>query len=393
MRPSFRSALTALALAASLWLGGGASAPFAWAAEQVSVRLEISTLAPQAVIDHLHAHATDDWLATLFPQFDPADRERIRLMAIERTPRGVRVRIEFKEDVKDPARFRVPLEAALEQLAKSLPRPYSYSLKEAPPPPEPPRIPWGWVGGAALMGVLLWLLSRRRPPFLSQPRFGGLPMAGLLPAGLGMGGKFLELQSAPCQAMGVMVRELTLAASLEGREIALASTGDPSALAVVTAALGISLVREGKRVLVMDFLGDDSVLAEVLEEADDEVLSESGDFATLRHTGIPDLDLMTALPWPEREDPLLPKALSASYDWTLMVLPEGRYLANAPTFPVFSGNVGSWAVWRERFKAWQRKSRLLGAILVGVPVSAEVRDRMLARSYFERIRRLEKTVT
>ena len=393
MQPLFRSAVTTLALAASLWLGAGASAPFAWAESQVSVRLELSTLAPQSIVDDLHARASDDWLSTLFPQFSPEDREKIRLMAIERTPRGVLVRIEFKEDVKDTSRFRAPVEVGLEQLAKSLPRPYSYTMKEAATPPESPRVPWLGLGLAVVaVALALALLKRRRQGFLAQPRFGGLPMAGVLPAGIGMGGKFLELQSAPCQTMGVMVRELTLATSPAGHEVAIASTGDPASAAVVTAALGISLVRDEQRVLVVDFLGDDSVLSDVLEESDDDSLLETGDLATLRHTGIPDLDLMTALPWPEGEEPLLPRALLATYDWTLLVLPEGRFVAGMPTFPVFSGPVGPMAALRTRFAAWKQKASLLGAILVGVPLPAEVRDRMLARSYFERIRSLEKVV-
>jgi len=195
--------------------------------------------------------------------------------------------------------------------------------------------------------------------------------------------------------MGVMVREMTLAASAsreqaEVREVAIASTGDHASAAVVTAALGISLVREGHRVLVVDFLGDESLLSEVLEEADDDSLLESGDLATLRHTGIPDLDLMTALPWPEGEQPLLPRALTATYDWTLLVLPESRFMAQSPTFAVFSGPTSTISAWRTRLAAWRQKAPLLGAILVGVPLPAEVRDRMLARSYFERIRSLEK---
>lgn len=398
MRLSLRSAATSLALAASLSLGAWASAPAAQADEQVKVRLELSTLAPPSIVQALHDAASDDWLETIFPQLSPQDRARIGLMAVERTPRGVIVRIDLKEDVSDPASIRQPVEAALEQLAQSLPRPYSYSMKETPAPPEPLRIPWGWLGLVAGLGALLAVVMRsvkRRPKFLAQPHFGGLPMAGVLPAGVGMGGKFLELQSAPCQTMGVMVREMARASWAkhglpETREVAIASTGDLAAAAVVTAALGISLVRDGSRVLVVDFLGDDSVLAEVLEEADDDSLMESGDLATLRHTGIPDLDLMTSLPWPEGQQALLPRALIANYDWTLLVLPEGRFLAKTPSFAVFSGPTSPLAAWRVRVEAWKQHAYLLGAVLVGVPLPAEVRDRMLARSYFERIRSLEK---
>ncbi len=390
--------LAALALAASLWLGGGAGAPPVWAEEQLSVRLELSTLAPPSIVQALQERASDDWLSSLFPLFSPEDRDRIRLMAVEHTPRGVRVRIDLKEDVKETASLRLPVEAALEQLAQNLPRPYSYSMKEAAPPPEPPRIPWAWLAGIGGVALLLLLLVKRRPGFLSQPRFAGLPMAGVLPAGLGMGGRFLELQSAPCQTMGVMVREMALAAfppteAREVREVAIAATGDPAAAAVVTAALGISLVRDGKRVLVVDFMGEDSVLSEVLEESDEsDSPLETGDLATLRHTGIPDLDLMTALPWPEGEAPLLPRALAASFDWTLLVLPPGRFVAEVPNFPVFSGPTSPLAAWRTRLAAWKQKAPLLGAILVGVPLPPEVRERMLARSYFERIRSLEKVL-
>lgn len=404
MRPRIRPAVFSLALAASLWLGAGASAPAAWAEEQVIVNLELSTLAPASIVETLQARASDDWLSSLFPQFSPEDRERIRMMAIEPTPRGVRVRIDLKEDVKDPERFRVAVEAALEQLAQNLPRPYSYSLKETEPPRKPARLPIAWLAAAGGLGLALLLLARRRPAFLSQPRFAGLPMAGILPAGLGMGGKFLELQSAPCQTMGIMVRELALADSAQTvgpaqrpvRQLAIAATSDPASAAVVTAALGISLVRDGKRVLVVDFLGEDSVLSEVLEESDDaDSPVETGDLATLRHTGIPDLDLMAAYALPEAEDPdmqLVPRALTENYDWTLLVLPAGRFVRETPTFPVFSGPTGKLSAWRMRLDAWRQKAVLRGAILVGVPVPDEVRERMLARSYFERIRSLEKVI-
>lgn len=404
MRPRIRPAAFLLALAASLWLGAGASAPAAWADEQVVANLELSTLAPASIVETLQARASDDWLSSLFPQFSPEDRERIRMMAIERTPRGVRVRIDLKEDVRDSERFRVAVEAALEQLALNLPRPYSYSMKETEPPRKPIRFPIAGLAVAGGLGLAFFLLAKRRPAFLSQPRFAGLPMAGILPAGLGMGGKFLELQSAPCQTMGIMVRELALADTSQAagptqrpvRQLAIAATSDPASAAVVTAALGISLVRDGKRVLVVDFLGEDSVLSEVLEEsepADSPV--ERGDLATLSHTGIPDLDLMAAYALPEAEEPgvpLVPRALTENYDWTVFVLPSGQFVPGIPAFPVFSGPTSKLSAWRMRLDAWRQKAALRGAILVGVPVPDEVRERMLARSYFERIRSLEKVV-
>lgn len=397
MRPLLRSTLVSLALAASLMGGGGASAS---SDEQVLVSLELSPLAPAAIVQALHDRADEDWLAQIFPEYAPADRDLIRMMAIERTPRGLRVRIDLKPEAGKTDRFRVPVEASLEQLAQGLPRPYSYSLKEAPPPP-PPRKPFPWAWGAGLgaagLGALL-LFARRRPAFLSQPRFAGLPMAGVLPAGLGMGGKFLELQSAPCQTMGVMVREL--ARAYHGRRgpadgqggmvLAVAPVDAPAAGAAVTAALGISLVRDGMRVLVVDLLGEDSVLSEVLEEGDAaDSLMGTGDLAALSHTGIPDLDLMAAHFTADGEVPLLPPALTRNYDWILLVHASDRYLADMPTFPVFSGPMPRLSVWRTRLAAWRRQTPLLGAILMGVPLPDEVRERMLARSYFERIRALE----
>jgi hypothetical protein len=379
---------------------GSGTASAASPDEQVIVSLELSTLAPASIVQVLHDRANDDWLATIFPEFAPADRDMIRMMAIERTARGLRIRIDLKPDAGQTARFRVPVEASLEQLAQSLPRPYSYSMKERKEnaPSQPPaRFPWPWLAGLGGLGLLALLLAwKRRPAFLSQPHFGGLPLAGALPAGLGLGGKFLELQSAPCQTMGVMVRELALAErarSGEKREhegLAIASTGDPASAAVVAAALGISLVRDGKRVLVVDLLAEDSVLAEVLEESDSaEPLMGTGDLAALNHTGIPDLDLMTANLGPDGDLPPLPPAVTQNYDWTLLVHPDGCFIPGMPTFPVFSGPTSRLTVWRERLAAWRQKAPLLGAILVGVPLPDEVRERMLARSYFERIRALE----
>lgn len=400
MRPLLRSTIAALALSASL-LGGGAEARAA-SDEQVIVSLELSTLAPASIVQALHERADEDWLALIFPEYESADRDLIRMMAIERMPRGLRVRIDLKPEAGNTERFRVPVEASLEQLAQGLPRPYSYSLKESAPPPPPRKpFPLAWVGGAGLGAAALvafLLAAKRRPAFLAQPHFAGLPMAGVLPAGIGMGGKFLELQSAPCQTMGVMVRELTRAhqareseaSEANGLVLALAAVDSPAAGSAVAAALGISLVRDGRRVLVVDLLGEDSVLSDVLEEADGvDSLMGKGDFAALSHTGIPDLDLMAASLGPDGAAPLLPPALTGNYDWTLLVLPAGHYLPDMPTFPVFSGPAPRLAAWRARLAAWRRQTPLLGAILMGVPLPDEVRERMLARSYFERIRAIE----
>ncbi len=382
-------------------LAVGASPTPVRAEEQVAVSLELSTLAPATIVQALQEGATDDWLGSLLPSFSDEDRDLIHMMAVERTPRGVRVRIDLKEDVDATATYRAPVEAALAQLAQTLPRPYSYTMKEAKPPREESRVPWPWLLGIMGLGGLL-LILRRRPAFLSQPYFRGLPMAGFLPAGVGMGGKFLELQSAPCQSMGAMVRKMALhsleedaeASDGENRMLAIASTGDPAATAVVTAALGISLVRDGHRVLVVDFLGADSVLSDVLEESDDDdSLAETGDHAALRHTGIPDLDLMTAQSLSgtrgiQKGEPLLPRSLTDHFGWTLLVLPQGSFVPILPTFPVFSSPTSQLAVWRTRLLAWRQKARIRGAILVGLPLSNDVRERMLARSYYERIRSL-----
>lgn len=388
MRRLLGSTLAKLALASALFLGAGATAPPALADEQLVVGLELSTLAPPSIVEAFHQAASDDWLTSLYPQFAAGDRAQIRIMAVERTARGVRVRIAFKEDLRDTSAFRTPVEASLAQLAQGLPRPYSYTMKDRTPAPASPRPRWEWLIGLGVL-ALLALLFKRRPGFLSQPSFGGLPMAGVLPAGLGMGGKFLELQSAPCQTMGVMVRETALARGTQ--RVALATTEDPDATAVVAAALGISLVREGDRVLVVDLLGEDSVLADVLDESDEgDPVGEDGNPAVLRHTGIPDLDLLDGMSFPDSGQPMIPSALLEHFDWTLLLLPKGKFVAEAPTFMVFTGPTSPVATWRARLGAWLGKAPLLGAILVGVPLPDDVRDRMIARSYFERIRRLEE---
>ncbi|HEY9899771.1 MAG TPA: hypothetical protein V6D00_11365 [Pantanalinema sp.] len=406
-RPGFRPLLvllaSAIALLASLALGPGALA-----AEAV-LRLEYSPLAPARDVRAVQGLAAGRWLGEVYTAF-PADlKPKIGLISVENIPNGVAFHLDVQASGGTRDRAVAIAMQRLKELADASPVHYAYrlsgegiSLSTTPPSAEPatpgasPGVPLRLgvsrralgMGAAAVAlltaAALAVYFALRRRSFLSLPAFFGLPVIGILPAGLGMGGRFLELQAPACQALGVFFRRFAALHKPPFREAGVFALGDLDASAGVSAALGIALTHDRGRVLVVDLAGEASNLPAMLEETDD-----AGEFASdgaLRATSIADLDLLTGLVAVGGMRPPLPADLLKRYRWVIYHTAVAQPLKGLRHVMVLSGEVGAKEAVLGRRLAWRRAATLMGVALVGVPLSARVRDGYMARFYFEKLK-------
>ncbi|HEY9854529.1 MAG TPA: hypothetical protein V6D05_02240 [Stenomitos sp.] len=364
----------------------------AWAAEAV-LRLEYSPLAPAGDVHALQAEAAEAWLGTLYVSMPEDLRPKVQLISLENLEHGVAFHLEVAGSDQDRERAAAIARDRLASLAKDAQLRYAYNLttegQPAPAAPKPMDTTPYWVaGGVAVAGLgLMAYMLFRRSLFLSLPFFHGLPVLGILPAGIGMGGRFLELQSPPSQALGVFFRRLTAKLNPGVRETAVFSLSNLDASAAVTACLAIALLRERGRVLVVDLAGEESSLPAILEETDD-----AGDFpieGTLRSTSIADLDLLTGLKPLGARRPPLPPELLARYRWVLYHAPLGEPLERTRHVLVLSTGEGRKEALRGRYLTWWHQASLLGAALVGVEVPPQMRDTLMARFYYEKLQAQE----
>lgn len=357
------------------------------------LRFEYSPLAPARDVRALQGMAADRWLGTLYAAFPEDLRPKIRLVSMENLEHGIAFHLEVEGSDQDRARAAAIARDRLAALAEESALRYAFNLTtqgEAPARPSAPTDrPWPWIAAVLLASAIALsafaLLQRRR--FLSLPFFHGLPVLGILPAGIGMGGRFLELQGPPSQAMGMFFRRLTAKLSPGMREAAVMSLANPEASAAVTACLGIALLRERGRVLVVDLAGEESILPAILEETDD-----AGDFpfeGTLRATSLPDLDLLTGLKPLDSRRPPLPQEFLARYRWVLYHTPCGLPLERTRHVLVLSSEEGRKEALRARLRVWWRQASLIGTVLVGVEVPSQFRDTFMARFYFEKLQAQE----
>ncbi len=364
----------------------------AWGAEAV-VRLEYSPIAPVGDVRALQSLASDEWLGSLYVAFPEDLRPKIQLVSLENLEHGVAFRIDVAGSEADRARAVAIARDRIAALVQDASLSYAYNLttpgEPAPQAPTPVDPTPFWVAGVVAVSALALtiLLVVQRRLFLSLPQFHGLPVLGILPAGIGMGGRFLELQSPPSQALGVFFRRLLAKLSPGAREAAVFSLSNLEASAAVTACLAIALLRERGRVLVVDLAGEDSSLPAILEETDD-----AGEFpieGTLRATSISDLDLLTGLKPLGSRRPPLPQELLARYRWVLYHVPLAEPLERTRHLLVLSTGEGRKEAMRGRFLAWWRQASLLGTVLVGVEVPPRMRDSFMARFYFEKLQAQE----
>jgi hypothetical protein len=378
------AALLAIALFA-------ATAPAAFGFERI-LRAELSPMAPASEVRSLQDQA-DAWLPAFYQAFPEALRSEVTMVSIERSPRGIGVRLELEGSADDSARATRLAAAELKQLLAGAHLRFAYRLSGNgldqpginPPPAAVRAIALSGLAVLAVLGAVVVLVRRRT--MLALPQMQGIPVLGILPAGIGMGGRFFELQSPPAQALGVFFRRLATRKRPMIREAAVIAFDDPDVSAVATACLAIALLRERGRVLVVDLAGDESILPIILEETDD-----AGDLpgkGTLRSTSIADLDLLTGLVPVENQRPPLPSELLGRYRWVLYHAPAGSPVIRTRHVLVLQGPVTPRRLYKARWRLLLRRSPLLGLVLLGVPVPARMRDGLMARFYFEKLQAQE----
>lgn len=385
-RSPLRKTLSLGALLCAFTAGMASSA----LALESELKLEYSPLAPTTDVQYLQALAADSWTGQLYLSIPEPLRPKLGILSTENLPHGVSVHLEVNGTEAEQREIQAIALKQLKSMAEAASLSYTYRLTESPAPtPEMPvrwplnsRVGLGLAGGGlVLLSLLTWLLGRRR--FLNLPSYHGVPVVGMLPAGFGMGGRFLELQTPPGHAIGVFFRRMAARLKPVLREVTLYSPRDLNTSAVVTATLAIALLRERGRVLVVDLAGEDSVLPTILEETDD--AGELQEMGTLRSTAIADLDLLTGLiPFGNRRPPL-PSELLSNYRWILYHSPAGTPLEHGRHLLVLSGKTGWRELWKELFGAWLCKAKVLGVVLVGADVPKRMRASYMARFYFEKL--------
>lgn len=332
------------------------------------------------------------WLPGLF-QAVPVDlREHLQLIAIDPVPDGVVVRAEVDANGRDTLRVHEALEAqVIKEIQASglsesvgLDRPAA-PVGEAGKPWKTPS-PWTWAlpvaGTAALVGI--WgILRRRRQNPIALPDHQGIPVLGILPASLGQGGRFMEWLSPPCQALSHFFQRLSRTGGQLTREIAVTGPTPQTSTAAVTAALAISLLRDGGRVLVVDLGGDDSPLPAMLEETDDG--GEAPPPGTFRPTHLGDLVLLTGLSPVQDQRPTLPEDLLHRYRWVVYHLPDGLRMRQMRHLVVIR-HAPTWGpLMKERLDSLRAGKRVLGFVYHGGRVQARVKSLYMTRFYSERL--------
>ena len=365
----------------------------AWASD-AEVRLEYTPSAPISAVDSLQSLASNDWTSQVYVAIPEPLRAELGILSIQNLDHGVSLHLEVNGTEADREAILDQALAEIKILAKGANLPYAYRLSESPCPVEPfswPLRKWQTfllgVGILAIVSLGLLLRRAKQPRLLGHPSFHGLPVVGMLPAGFGMGGRFLELQTPPGQALGLYFRRMASTLKPVLREISVFAPNDLDASAVVTATLAISLLRERGRVLVVDLAGEDSSLPTLLEETDD--AGELPDLGALHSTSIADLDLLTGLsPFANRRPPL-PEDLLSRYRWILYHAPVGMPLDQTRHLLVLSTKTRWRDLWQQLWLAWLRRARVSGVVLAGDAIPARTRASYMARFYFEKLQSQE----
>jgi hypothetical protein len=331
------------------------------------------------------------WLPGLFQAVPQDLREHLQLIAIDPVPGGVVVRAEVEASGQETLRVHEALEAQVEREIQASGLAASVGIDRPPPPalsagPRRESRATRWALPMAVSGAMLLLLTlfrrKKRNP-IALPEHQGIPVLGILPASLGQGGRFMEWLSPPCQALSHFFQRLSRTGGHLTREIAVTGPTPQTSTAAVTAALAISLLRDGGRVLVVDLGGEESPLPAMLEETDDG--GEAPPPGTFRPTHLGDLVLLTGLSPVQDQRPTLPEDLLHRYRWVVYHLPEDlrmrqmRHLVVIRTPP----NWGPWM--QERMASLVAGKRVLGYVYHGGRVQARVKTLYMTRFYSERL--------
>ncbi|MBM3275328.1 MAG: hypothetical protein FJZ00_09255 [Candidatus Sericytochromatia bacterium] len=373
---------------------------------RAEITAEYGPTAPEKIVRDLQVR-TDRDAFILFTQALPeAMRGKPFELAVDPASGGVTVRLAIEGSSSDAKMVAQAMMVPLEDLVHEVGGDYSakvtvkapgfempglgmpnFSLPKLPDLPAMPALPADGaakaVGGAVLAGggalLVVFLIRRgfKGPKRLPLPTLWGSPVLGLLPESLARVGKLYHLQSKPCQAMGYFFMQQAHAV----RKVAISSP-TPEAGGTVAVTLGLFLVREGQKVLLVDLSGETNVVPAILSRfgTPPEEQAETG----AHGTSIPDLDLMTM----NRSDgtlPDLPPEIADGYQRILYVMPPGFRPRAIPCIDV---------VLKPSLKA--ALASVLGAprvgwVFFGDGVPMRVSDRYYTRYYYEKLHEVSVT--
>lgn len=394
------SPIRVAAVVAALWAAVLALSAHAAGLARAEITAEYGPTAPSKIIQDLQTRAQNEVLGLFLDSF-PADlRGRAWQIQVDEASGGVTVHLALEGSPGEVRRAAEALMVPIEDLVHEVGGDYSAQVKlETPAFSLPgialPRVSWsglpnlpGVPAGKALAGALVagggallvaFLIRRglggsKRLPL---PSVWGAPVLGLLPESLARVGKLYHLQSKPCQAMG----HFFLQQAQTVRRVAITSP-TPEAGGTVAVTLGLFLVREGQKVLLVDLSGESNVVPAILARFGSP--PEEGGPGGAQGTSIPDLDLMTM----SRADgtlPDLPPELTETYDRILYVMPPGKRPRGVPCVDVvFKTSL------KAAMAAWFGAPRV-GWVFFGDGVPLRVSDRYYTRYYYEKLHEVSAT--
>lgn len=342
---------------------------------EVRLEAEFGPTAPEAVVRQFQEEAdrrVPEWMGANPAASASADGWALML---ERTPRGLVVRMEMPADATVDA---APVAEALRQPMAGLLREVggNYSTRLDVRVPQSglslPGGPWVAVPAVAAMIVVgggLLLLSRRRGR-TGVPRLWGIPVIGVLPESLLRLGRLYHLQAKPCQAMTWFF----LQRAGVRREVLL-SGPTPEAAAIVALGIAANMARQGQSVLLVDVAGGGEVFPGVLARfgPEDTTVGEGG-----TASGLPGVDHMALGEVPLRAG-ILPEDVMERYRVVLYVLPRGHRPAGMGVLEIVHR-----ASLRLALPLWFSR-RALGWVVVGESVPVRISDAYYTRYYYERI--------
>lgn len=359
-----------------------------------AITAEYGPTAPAKIVRDLQARVDTD-IPQLVQEAIPAElRGHAFQMDVEQASRGVKVHLAIEGSSKDANQLAKAISGPLEDLVHEVGGDYSaqVSIKMAgglsfptlslpampampkmPVMPQLPAIPQA-VAFAVLAGIgaiiVAFVLRRGRGKSrkLPLPTFWGFPVLGLLPESLVRVGKLYHLQSKPCQAMGYFF--LQQAQGL--RQVAITAP-TPEAGGTVAVCLGLFLVREGEKVLLVDVSGDSNVVPSILARFG--TPPDEASLGSAQGTSIADLDLMS-MPKSDGRIPDLPAEITGNYNRLLFVLPPGASAKSIPAVDVVTKPSPRFI-----FSGRQR----VGWVFFGDSLPLRVSDRYYTRYYYEKL--------
>lgn len=390
-----------------MWATLLAGAALAAGLGRAEITAEYGPTAPSKIVQDLQTRAQNEVPALFLDAFPQELRGRAWQLQVDDASGGVTVQVAIEGSATDIKKAAEALVVPLEDLVHEVGGDYSakvtlktsafslpsislphVTLPSVSWPSMPSGVPGGGAakalagailagGGALLVAFLVRRGLKGGSKRLPLPSLWGAPVLGLLPESLARVGKLYHLQSKPCQAMGYFF----LQQAPTVRKVAITSP-TPEAGGTVAVTLGLFLVREGQKVLLVDLSGESNVVPAILARFG--TPPEDGGPGGAQGTSIPDLDLMTI----GRSDgvlPDLPSEIAEGYDRILYVMPPGQRPRGVPCIDVVLKASIKAAV-----AAWFGAPRV-GWVFFGDGVPLRVSDRYYTRYYYEKLHEVSAT--